>query len=222
MKLTDFRKKHNVKPNYFLRYKINQYIAFKDWYTDSKAAILEHMDEPAAQVFIDLLAATSPRNSVKQNLVYAFQAFEAYMNDSSAYINGSLTDHLTFGLANKGIQKNVKRVFEYKPIKGAKVYPFAEALKGDLDQVVIDSWMLKVFNVKRSAPTPADRECITKLINKLADQTNLKPAEVQACLWAYAKTELNDTPFKEANDFSYYLKQSDFYGKLKQWSTVKA
>jgi len=55
------------------------------------------------------------------------------------------------------------------------------------------------------SPRPNDLIHIETIINKIATQTNLKPSEVQTCLWCYAKAELNDSPFKEDNDFSYYM-----------------
>ena len=84
---------------------------------------------------------------------------------------------------------------------------FIKALSGDLNQVVIDSWMLKAFNIKRQSPLPNDTKHIKTIIKKIAIETNLKPSEAQACLWCYAKTELNDSPFKEDNDFGYYMQQ---------------
>jgi hypothetical protein len=67
---------------------------------------------------------------------------------------------------------------------------------------------MRVFNLKRRAPTKCDIRQIKTIINKIATELNLYPAEVQACLWSYAKTELNKTNFKEDKDFSFYLKET--------------
>jgi hypothetical protein len=195
--LTKWRKRYNVPSNKYLKDRTIYYIEQKDWYRQSYKAIKNKYGQNT-DLFIKLLAATSPRNTVKRNLFLA--------NKTLTYILDNKPIDFSYGIANKAILNNVNRIIANKPINGPKVRAFSLALSGDADQVVIDSWMLKAFNIKRQAPTPNDRVHIKTIINKLSDQTNLKPCEIQACLWSYAKNELNNSPFKEDNDFSYYMK----------------
>lgn len=67
--------------------------------------------------------------------------------------------------------------------------------------------MLKAFNLKRKTPTKNDIIHINTIIKTIASRLNLKTYEVQACLWSFAKIELNNTSFKAYKDFSYYLKE---------------
>lgn len=206
MNLTTWKKRYNVPTNTFLARKCMSYLEAKDWYLNSYYSLCDLVVKistnttPNIKLLIDILAATSPRQSVKRNLKCAIDIYIAYQ---------SLDDWkaISCGIATKYIHKNLERLFAGQKLNGKKVRPFAEALSGNTKAVVIDSWMLKAFNINRSAPTPNDREHITTVVNKISDKTGLEPSQVQACLWSYAKTELNDTPFKEASDYSDYIKE---------------
>ena len=199
MNLTHWRKKNNTTTNKVLITKTLEYIHNKDWYTKSLKAI-QNKYGVHTDIFIDMLAVISPRNTVKRNLLLADKTLKY------SILNKEID--FSYGIANKQILNNVNRVLNNKRYSGQKVNKFAAALKGDLSKVVIDSWMLKAFNVNRQSPTKNDIEHITKIISKLSKELDLLPAEIQSCLWCYAKTELNDSPFKEDNDFSFYMQQS--------------
>jgi len=199
MLLSEWRNKYNVPTNKKLIEKTLFYRQNKDWYTKSLKAIQNkygiHTDK-----FIKFLGVTSPRNTVKHNLFLADKTLKY------SILNKPID--FSYGIANKQIKVNVDKVLNNKPFGGVKVNAFVKALLGDLNQVVIDSWMLKAFNIHAQAPRPNDLKHIKTIIKKIALETNLKPSEVQACLWCYAKAELNDSPFKENNDFSYYMQQT--------------
>lgn len=198
MLLSEWRNKYNVPTNKKLIEKTLFYKDNKNWYSNSLKAIKNkygiHTDK-----FIKLLGVTSPRNIVKRNLFLADKTLKYSILDKEI--------DFSYGIANKQIKKNVDKVLINKPFRGVKINAFVKALTGDLNQVVIDSWMLKAFNINRQSPITNDLTHIETIINKIAIETNLKPSEVQACLWCYAKTELNDSPFKEDNDFSFYMQQ---------------
>jgi len=198
MLLSEWRNKYNVPTNKKLIEKTLFYKENKDWYSNSLKAIKGKYGIHTNR-FIKLLGVTSPRNTVKRNLFLANKT-----------LNYSILDKdidFSYGIANKQILNNVTKVLNDKPFGGVKVNAFVEALAGDLNQVVIDSWILKAFNIGAQSPRPNDLIHIKTIINKIAIETELKPSEVQACLWCYAKAELNDSPFKEDNDFSYYMQQ---------------
>ena len=198
MLLSKWRKKYNVPTNKKLTDKTLLYRQNKDWYISSNKAIRDKYGKQT-NLFIKLLGVTSPRNTVKRNLYLADKTLNYFISDK-------LID-FSYGIANKQIKKNIDKVLSDKPFRGIKVNAFVKALNGDLSQVVIDSWMLKAFNIGAQLPRPNDLVHIKTIVNKIAIETNLKPSEVQACLWCYAKAELNDTIFKEDNDFSYYMKE---------------
>lgn len=199
MLLSKWRKKYNVPTNKKLIDKTLFYKDNKEWYGNSLKAI-EHKYGVHTNRFIKLLGVTSPRNTVKRNLFLADKTLKY------AILNKNID--FSYGIANKQIKNNVDKVLNNKPFGGIKVNAFVKALIGDLNQVVIDTWILKAFNIDAPSPRPNDIVHIKTIIDKVSKKTNLKPSEVQACLWCYAKTELNDTVFKEDNDFSYYLQQT--------------
>lgn len=198
MNLSTWRNKNNVPTTKKLLTKTILYKDNKDWYTKSLKAIETKYGIHTLK-FIKLLGVTSPRNTVKRNLFLADKTLKYTLLDKKV--------DFSYGIANKQIAKNVNRALNGDKIGGIKVNAFIKALSGDLNQVVIDSWMLKAFNIKRQSPLPNDTKHIKTIIKKISIETNLKPSEAQACLWCYAKTELNDSPFKEDNDFSYYMQQ---------------
>ena len=196
MLLSKWRKKYNVPTNKKLTDKTLLYRQNKDWYISSNKAIRDKYGKQT-NLFIKLLGVTSPRNTVKRNLYLANKTLNYFISDK-------LID-FSYGIANKQIKKNIDKVLSDKPFGGIKVNAFVKALNGDLSQVVIDSWMLKAFNIGAQSPRPNDLIHIKTIVNKIAVETNLQPSEVQACLWCYAKAELNDTIFKEDNDYSFYM-----------------
>lgn len=189
-------KEYNTPSDYILKTKTIQYIDNKDWYKNSSDYIKGLFGENS-ELFISLLSATSPRNSVKSNVKYALHAYYSILNHRPI--------RKKYGIANKNIQENIKRIVNGEPIHGVKINAFSDALNGNLNSIVIDSWMLKAFNIKRQAPTPRDIRNISHRIRRISGQMGLKPSEVQACLWSWVKTEHNDTKFKESYDFSKYL-----------------
>ena len=199
MLLSEWRNKYSVPTNKTLIEKTLFYKDNKDWYSNSLKAIKNKYGIHTNR-FIKLLGVTSPRNIVKRNLFLADKTLKYAILDKEV--------DFSYGIANKQIKKNVDKVLNDKPFGGIKVNAFVKALTGDLSQVAIDTWMLKAFNIYAQSPRPNDLIHIKTIINKIATQTNLKLSEVQACLWCYAKAELNDSPFKEDNDFSFYMQQT--------------
>jgi len=100
---------------------------------------------------------------------------------------------------------NVLRACGRKPLKGVKTTTFALALAGDEDAIVIDTWIMKIFN--RHSARSGELRHIPTIIRKVAKAVDMTPAQTQACLWTYAKTELNGTRHKEMGDFATYLKE---------------
>lgn len=194
-----------------LKNKTEKYIINKNWYTKSKDQI-EFMFNSSSELFIDLLAITSQRSTVRSNVINTLHAFYSIQQDKP--LNKS------YGIADKWIKQNINRLLSNEPYSGQKINAFAEALKGDLNSIVIDVWMMKVFNINRKAPTKRDLKFMVYLIKEIAKRLELKPAEVQACLWCYGKYELNDTGFREYYDFSHYLKLWN-QRILKEFTTVQ-
>jgi len=189
--------KNNIPPIELLTLKTKQYINNKNWYKNSNKLIKKHFKKH--NLFIDILSITSPRTSVKRNCTNAIKTYNQITNKQK------LTAQ--YGITHKTTKRNIDLMLKTNKFSGYKINSFSNALKlKDTNNIVIDTWMLKAFNLKRKSPLKNDVEHINTTVKTIAKKLNLKPYEVQACIWAYAKTELNTTPFKESYDFSYYLK----------------
>jgi len=81
---------------------------------------------------------------------------------------------------------------------GPKVGPFVSNLNG-IHDVTVDLWMTRTFNRYFGtmvgpddkiidAPTEPQRRAIKQLINKVAENANIKPYQVQSVLWFYEQS----------------------------------
>ena len=199
--LTRWRKINRVPTNKLLKLKTLQYINNKNWYKNTHIAIKTLFPDDY-KLFSSLLAVTSQRNRIPINLNMAFKAFITIKEGNDPL-------NLDYGLCTPQIRGNIKRILEGNTPRGNKIKPFYGALNGDYNQIVIDTWMIKLFiHSKRKTPNLTDIRHIQTIINNLSKELLLKPCQIQACLWCYAKTELNDTMFKESYDYSFYLSKN--------------
>ena len=198
-------KKNNIPDITLLTEKTKKYIYNKHWYKNSNALIKKYYEH--SNLFIDILAITSPRTTVKRNCINAIATYDQIVN------NKPLT--ISYGITHKNTKKNIDKMLTSNIFNGKKVNAFSNALKlKDNNNIVIDVWILKAFNLKRHAPTNNDTIHITAMIKEIALSLSIKPYEAQACLWVYAKTELNTTIHKDSHDFSYYLRAHHEQTKL--------
>ena len=157
---------------YLLPY-VYKYIHNKNWYKNSNKLIKSKYGNDY-KLFIKLLAVISPRNSVKQNTLYAIKVFQ--------YIKDNKPIDFKVGLANKQISNNINKVICNTKPSGVKVNAFIDSLNLIDGSVCIDTWILKAFNIKRNNPTSKDIRLITDRIKTLSSITGLKTYEIQACL----------------------------------------
>jgi len=90
-----------------------------------------------------------------------------------------------------------------KPFGGPKVQAFSKALKGDLSQVVVDTWMLRAFDVPNA--TPLRIQTITEFITKKAKRFGMRPAEVQAAIWCGIKLSQKRKQLNNIEPFESFL-----------------
>ncbi len=155
------------------------------WYTDSTKLIKELYGKNW-QLFCNILAATSPRQSVKKNWKLSDSLLKAYLDRDAKpeawakIISDLMPAHLI----------NVIRALQGRPIKGPKVSRFAENLKGNLDVVTIDVWICKAYGIEHKRLTSRVYEQLESKIIKEAIAANVKPANYQALIW-YCIRRLN-------------------------------
>jgi len=108
------------------------------WYQESRQ-VIEELYGDDADMFCDLLAATSPRKQVKVNWDIAQHIYERYKHDGYIDCKGLMGSHIP----------NVLRALYREPLHGYKVPAFAANLKGDMNRVTIDTWIKRYFGLKQ-------------------------------------------------------------------------
>lgn len=115
-----------------------------------------------------VLAVTSPRVHVGRNV----RLTKAWIEHSS--VEGMM----------RGVRTSLVNYLIDGRIRGLKTGPFAAALSGDEDAVVLDTWMAKCFGVDQKIfGTKKGIAEYSAHIRELARLTGLTPAQCQAALW---------------------------------------
>ena len=159
-----------------------------NWYTDSRQTI-EQLYGDDADMFCDILAATSPRKQVKVNWGMAQHIYERYKHDGYIDCQGLMGSHIP----------NVLRAINREPLHGYKVPAFAANLKGDMNRVTIDLWVLRYFGLKQTRIRRKEYYRLEKAIQLLAKHRGMKSAEYQAMIWCKAVTKADRTPVSYAD-----------------------
>ena len=169
------------------------------WYTSARRTI-ETLYGDDADLFCDILAATSPRKQVKSNWKLAVRLYTAYKNGQELPTVGLMPAH-------KG---NVNRAFSGQELSGPKVQAFAANLKGDFNRVTIDVWVLRFFGIKKSKITPKQYIALEKAIQKLAKNRGLSPARYQAEIWERSLSNAGRKPVSYTSVSEVNQKQFEF------------
>jgi hypothetical protein len=149
-----------------------------NWYQDATKLIKE-LHGHNWRLFVDILAATSPRQSVKRNWRQTSAILAAYIDrENKPEIFADL-----LGRCMPAHLLNIIRSLQQRPINGQKVWRFSENLKGNLDVVTIDTWICKAYGIDGNAlPT----SLYNRLENKIqvdAKRQGIAAANWQAVLW---------------------------------------
>ncbi len=153
------------------------------WYSESRKTI-ETIFGDDADMFCDLLAATSPRKQVKANWNVARDIYERYKHDGYIDCSGIMSSMIP----------NVLRALYRESLSGYKVPAFAANLKGDLNRVTLDVWTLRYFGMKQDMIRRKEYFRLEAAIQKMARRRGMKPAEYQAMIWCKAVTKAGRTP----------------------------
>jgi hypothetical protein len=195
------------------------------WYTRA-AMMLQDFFGPDAPTVARLIAATSPQNTVLENLNIAFEAFgkfkklafdpwgkkkEVYRDDVEKAFKDLPTTSVNIENAVRAVMGE-----ELGAEEGAfKIKNFAKNLMDILDGVTLDVWMAmlgdnyitppgemgaKQFFVRNDPRYAAYAAKVTRVANKLG----WAPAEVQAAVWMFTKSLFEAMGTHNAE--GYYLK----------------
>jgi len=145
---------------------------FRDWYKRAGHSIeyvctFKQWDR---ERFIDILAITSPRVAVRRCVRVAMH----YMN------TGRFLPATIYGTRSAMAYYEATGL-----IRGPKTRPFAAALRGDPDAIVLDTWMAKAFEINQTLLSrKSTREECCKRLRQVAKILGWPVAECQAAIWA--------------------------------------
>lgn len=96
-------------------------------------------------------------------------------------LRGDMPPHLT-SVRNKVQQlldgERVERV-----IRGPKIIEFYRAIMGDMDAIVLDTWMLQTLGHHRQSATQLQNAQLTAMLERDAKRAGAPPAIYQAVIW---------------------------------------
>ena len=182
---------------------------FQFWYSEAHEQIKTVCEAENWDVtrFCDVLALTSPKTAVIRNIRHAFTYMQHGhpLGDCMKSVRASL--------------RNYENGLGFSKV-AFKTKPFAAALNGDLDAIVLDSWMAKVYRIEQKLfARKAERERCQNSIKRLARKFSMRYAELQACLWAGIQRLIDWNPAKfsivdEYNNWLTYERNYPLYGTI--------
>jgi len=159
---------------------IESYGYYKDWYKNDYQFLINRFGEDA-DLMAGLLAATSPRVSMKRSWMLALQVYNAFKAGKEFDEAGYMPAHLS----------NIKRVLSGESLSGPKVTRFYKNLMGDDNAVTLDTWMIR-FLTDGEKETVSEKEYkrLERNFKRTAKRYGYTPAELQAIVWiAYRKSQ---------------------------------
>ena len=153
-----------------------------NWYSRVREEIKSQYGDDW-ELFADLLAATSPRKQVSANWKLADKVYR-HLVDRIPQGAGCLEACLSSIGVMSSQQPNVIRALKREPLSGPKVRAFAANLKGDMSQVTVDVWMLRLFDYDK--PTEKHRKEVVDYVIRAAAELGCEPAECQAEMWEHS------------------------------------
>lgn len=194
-----------------LRHYFEKGIGGKHWYDTTYPSIVEFFNGNVerANLFVYLLAATSPLTNIRENIQRALHALQ--VGEQFGVTATVFEEHIPF----EAHRLNVLRAFRGEPLSGPKVTNFAKNLFGPefrdksgnvafpdaADAVTVDRWVMRAVqgicnpedkSIKDDAPTEPQYRCIEDAIKKLAYAQGVQPRQYQAAVWVGIKIECGD------------------------------
>ena len=148
---------------------------FGGWYSRIQAVIVQRFGKDAG-LFIDLLAATSPRTHVKSNWRLAVRIYNQWLH-GSVQRNEVMASHWP----------NVQRALNREPLHGEKVCRFARNLRGEDQYVTIDTWILKAYGMNASELNRQVYQETEARIQAEAEAFGVSSSAYQAVVWQLAR-----------------------------------
>lgn len=147
---------------------------YRFWYDDAREYIVMECVREGWDVdrFIDIMALTSPRVSVRQNWLMAVEFMQTGRPPARTLPN---------------IRASLAHYEEGGGIRGPKTSAFARALQGDGDALVLDAWMARALDVPHAQVTAKyNQRLARRRMRVVASILGLSIRDTQAAVWAGA------------------------------------
>jgi len=160
-----------------------------NWYKEENEKIKQLLPNYDCELFLDLLAVTSPRSKINSNVVMAFKAYRELGN--GANFKGFL----------KSVKKKLGQIHRGEEVasKSEKTLNFMAALKGKKNAVPVDVWLVRAFDCERRyifegkenvfSPTPKITKAITDYIRYASRMAGLEPRQMSSLIWRGIRNE---------------------------------
>jgi hypothetical protein len=181
-------------------------VAKRGWYKNSGAAI-KSMFGTDTPLFTGVLAATSPRQTVADNLKMATRVFGAWVDAGRPESAEEIMKVLeTVPGASMGSRvPNQIRALQGKPLvdfvepgaggSGWKVESFRRNLLGEMDYSTNDTWMAKFIGKNGDwFGSKANYLAADAMARQVGKRMGWETAEVQETVWSWMKTLIEQTP----------------------------
>lgn len=161
---------------------------YRDWYMRHHQ-LVDQLFGQYKDMFYKFLAAASANTPPYWNAMYAIDAFLFWYQGGRDFHNfrRSLTDTTRFAGKLLPVHANyfAKIIADpnYIP-SGSKISEFYHAIRGDLNAIPIDRWMIRIF-FGDVGPTPQRIAIIKRIMIEWGRHLGWHPAEVQAALWCW-------------------------------------
>lgn len=162
----------------------NKGIEGQDWYLHTRPE-LEAQFGPDSDLFINMLAATSPNATVPANMSLALKAYKAYKNGLRDF--SQFSDNPAHPGFMKPVIDNLNHVIRNEPISGQKIINFAKNLRGETEPVTVDRWMMRALGMPKAPLGPNTYKFADYWLSQIAHDQGVEPRQLQAAVWKTAR-----------------------------------
>ena len=145
-----------------------------NWYKDANRYIFDNFKYP--ELFISLIAATSPRKRLTNNAKIALHIYNDICKDSFD------TTLQTYSILKTAHGNNIRRSVKGEKLSGNKVESFRQNLLLNENVVTVDMWVLSYFKFTKSL-TNKQYKLIEKTCLQRAKKHKLTGFEYQEYIW---------------------------------------
>lgn len=173
------------------------------WYEDTYKTFVDLLPGYDIELFVKAFGATSPMSHLRSNLRFALQAYDCIKKGKS------VEELQVIPPAKAMLRDLAKGTFEKvaRDSTRRKVINFTNAILGDVSAVIVDSWMLKAYDIGREYVWNNKTYCRTPRIDvydsieyhlrTLAKGSGFEARQLTAMAWAGIR--IMHSKFKEAD-----------------------